>query len=41
MSSDFQFLEPKWHGSSQLGQLAEKNIFSDSNISLIKLGIFA
>ncbi|PKM57450.1 MAG: type I restriction-modification system endonuclease [Firmicutes bacterium HGW-Firmicutes-3] len=41
MSSNFQFLEPKWPGLSQLGQLAEKNIFNDSNTTLIKLGIFA
>lgn len=41
MSSNFQFLEPKWPGLSQLGQLAEKNIFRDSNTTLIKLGMFA
>jgi type I restriction enzyme R subunit len=41
MFSNFRFLEAKWPGLSQLGQLAEKNIFQDSNTTMIKLGMFA
>lgn len=39
--SNFQFLEQRWPMLADLGKLAEKNIYQDSNTSLIKLGMFA
>ena len=39
--SNFQFLEQKWPMLADLGKLAEKNIYQDSNTTLIKLGMFA
>ncbi|MCT4618803.1 MAG: type I restriction-modification system endonuclease [Marinisporobacter sp.] len=41
MQSNFSFLEFKWPMLSDLGKLAEKNIYQDSNTTLIKLGMFA
>ncbi|MBW4828925.1 MAG: type I restriction-modification system endonuclease [Clostridiaceae bacterium] len=41
MQSNFQFLEQKWPMLADLGKLAEKNIYQDSNTTLIKLGMFA
>lgn len=41
IQSNFQFLEQKWPMLSDLGKLAEKNIYQDSNTTLIKLGMFA
>lgn len=39
--SNFEFLEKNWPMLSDLGKLAEKNIYQDSNTTLIKLGMFA
>lgn len=39
--SNFEFLEQNWPMLSDLGKLAEKNIYQDSNTTLIKLGMFA
>lgn len=41
IKSNFQFLEQKWPMLSDLGKLGEKNIYQDSNTTLIKLGMFA
>lgn len=41
VDSNFQFLEQKWPMLSDLGKLGEKNIYQDSNTTLIKLGMFA
>ena len=41
IQSNFQFLEQKWPMLSDLGKLSEKNIYQDSNTTLIKLGMFA
>lgn len=35
------FLEQRWPMLADLGKLAEKNIYQDSNTTLIKLGMFA
>ncbi|MGY0373966.1 type I restriction-modification system endonuclease [Clostridium sp. JNZ J1-5] len=40
MESNFQFLNDKWSILSELGSLAERNLYRDSNTSLIKLGMF-
>lgn len=40
MKSNFTFLKAKWPMLSNLGQLAESNIYQDPNTSLIKLGMF-
>ncbi len=39
VKSNFTFLESKWPVLSDLGKLAEKNIYNDSNTTLIKLGM--
>lgn len=39
--SNFDFLNKKWSMLADLGKLAEKNIYEDSNTALIKLGMFA
>lgn len=39
--SNFDFLTKKWSMLADLGKLAEKNIYEDSNTTLIKLGMFA
>ncbi|WP_053956873.1 type I restriction-modification system endonuclease [Inediibacterium massiliense] len=41
VASNFKFLEQRWPMLSDLGKLAEKNIYQDSNTTLIKLGMFA
>lgn len=41
IQSNFQFLEQRWPMLADLGKLSEKNIYQDSNTSLIKLGMFA
>lgn len=38
--SNFDFLQPKWPILARLGELAEKNLYSDPNTTLIKLRIF-
>jgi len=38
--SNFTFLAPKWPTLAQLGELAEKNLHTDPNTSLIKLRMF-
>ena len=39
--SNFDFLNKKWSMLADLGKLAEKNIYEDSNTTFIKLGLFA
>lgn len=39
--SNFKFLESNWPMLADLCKLAEKNIYQDSNTTLIKLGMFA
>ena len=39
--SNFMFLSEKWSVLAELGDLAEKNLYSDANTTLIKLRIFA
>ena len=39
--NNFDFLNKKWSMLADLGKLAEKNIYEDSNTTLIKLGMFA
>ncbi len=41
METNFIFLKEQWPMLASLGQLAEKNIYQDSNTTLIKLGMFA
>ncbi len=41
METNFIFLKKQWPMLATLGQLAEKNIYQDSNTTLIKLGMFA
>ncbi|CAG7840412.1 hypothetical protein CLOHAE12215_01836 [Clostridium haemolyticum] len=39
--SNFDFLREKWPILCNLGELAEKNIYNDSNTSFTKMGMFA
>lgn len=39
--SNFDFLKQNWPLLSDLGEMAEKNLYQDSNTSLIKLRLFA
>ncbi|WP_026492380.1 hypothetical protein [Butyrivibrio sp. XPD2002] len=39
--SNFNFLESHWNYLAKLGDLAEKNVYSDSNTSIIKQGMLA
>jgi type I restriction enzyme R subunit len=41
MQSNFQFLEDKWPLLANLGNLAENNLYSDPNTSLIKLRLYS
>ncbi len=40
MSSNFAFLEKNWRILSEIGYLAEKNLYTDTNTSFIKLRMF-
>ncbi|MFW5980323.1 MAG: ATP-binding domain-containing protein [Halanaerobiales bacterium] len=40
MKSNFQFLQKRWEILSDLGKLAEKNLYSDPNTTMIKLRMF-
>lgn len=37
MSSNFEFLNPEWPTLANIGEFAEKNLYKDSNTTLIKL----
>ena len=39
MSSNFDFLFEKFPSLAKFGQLAEKNVYSDPNTCMIKLGM--
>ena len=39
MSSNFDFLSEKFPSLAKFGQLAEKNVYSDPNTCMIKLGM--
>lgn len=39
--SNFKFLESKWSDLARMGELAEKNLYTDPNTSLIKQGMLA
>jgi type I restriction enzyme R subunit len=39
--SNFEFLKSKWSDLARMGELAEKNLYSDPNTSLIKQGMLA
>lgn len=41
MSSNFSFLNNNWEALSELGRLAEKNLYNDPNTTMIKLRMFA
>lgn len=40
MAGNFEFLESRWNILSDLGEMAERNLFIDPNTSLIKLRMF-
>lgn len=41
MSSNFSFLENKWNILSELGKMAEENLYKDPNITIVKLRMFS
>ncbi|MEK7432979.1 MAG: type I restriction-modification system endonuclease [Cyanobacteriota bacterium] len=41
MKSNFNFLNPEWSTLANIGEFAEKNLYIDTNTSLIKLRILA
>ncbi|MBZ3934928.1 type I restriction-modification system endonuclease [Methanimicrococcus blatticola] len=41
MKSNFSFLEKDWPELAKIGQLAERNLYDDTNTALLKMGIFS
>ena len=41
MKSNFSFLESNWPELSKIGQLAERNLYDDTNTAFLKMGIFS
>lgn len=40
MQSNFSFLKAKWSNLAEIAELAEENLYQDSNTTIVKLRMF-